>query len=207
MIGIAALAIMVIVTLSGCSTNKPIEKVKAVSVQVKDKTVAKTVKDTTTLLNYEINTIPSGTTIDMNTPWESSPLGGFKATIEGKGDKAQEEGYSQIIIEDKKANKLMKLTLKDEEKLKLTAKDLEWVDESNLFVIIGDPFGTASKGGKIYKVNILNGETSLYADNANTKEEFMTVHKSEKGFNFEKYVYDDNNFINGHIVSGNLELK
>jgi hypothetical protein len=210
-LGLVALMILVAATLSGCNAKKPALPAKEVPTNIDKKPVKNVVKDTASVpfaqLKYKIASIPSNTKIELNTPWEGSPSGELKATIEGKGENAKEEGYSHIIIKDKKSGKLTKLTLENEEKSVLTAKDLEWMDESNLFVILGQPFGTVSKGGKIYKVNIITGETTLYKDIANSREEFTAVHKSVSGFTFEKYVYDDDNFIKGHIESGNLELK
>ena len=211
-LGLAALTILFSLAVSGCSVKKSglPTPTKVVSTNIDKKLVKSTVKDTSTVsfvqLKYIVTSMPANTNIELNTPWETSPSGDFKATVEGKGEKAAEEGYSHITIEDKKTGEFIKLTMENEEKYMLTAKDLEWMDESNLFVIIGQPFGTISKGGNIYKVNVKTGETSLYASATNAKEEFTTVHKaaSGSGFTFEKYVYDDDNYTKGHIESGNL---
>ena len=206
----------------GCSPNKTTKPSNEVTTKIQDSSKNSTINDATTntktdnipatslqpsLFKYIITSISSDTKIQLNTPWEESPLLGFKATIEGKGGKAQEEGYSHIIIKDEKTNKFTKLTLENQENNKITAKDLEWIDESNMFVILGQPFGTVSKGGKIYKVNICNGDIFLYEDTTTLKEEFTAVHRLGDVFNFEKYIYDDDNFIKGHSVTGILELK
>lgn len=156
------------------------------------------------LLMYDISSMPANSRVELSTPWEASPSGKYKATIEGRGKKAKEEGYAHIIIKDSKTGKLVKLTLENEKKLELTAKDIEWIDDGNLFVILGQPFGTVSMGGKIYKVNIVNGETALIKS-VSSSEEYISVHKYPNGFTYKKYVYDDDNFIKGHIESGILK--
>jgi hypothetical protein len=225
-LGMASITVFATVALLGCSANDTTATTKNVLTQEQKKSETSNTKDTAinktevakvvaqkvtaaeplSQLKYVITSIPSDTKIELNTPWETSPLGKFKATVEGKGEKAKEEGYSYIVIKDEKSGKLSKLTLENQEKNKITAKDLEWIDESNMFVILGQPFGTVTKGGKIYKVNITNGETSLYV-NTTPKEEYTAVGKSGSEFNFEKYVYEDDNFTIGHSESGILELK
>jgi hypothetical protein len=224
-LGLSMVTILVSVAILGYNLNKTTVPIKSVPVQTQKNSENSDIKDTTTSkpetdtpasvtatvplsqFKYDISSIPDNTKIELNTPWESSPLGKLSATIEGKGEKAQEEGYSHIIIKDVQSGKLTKLTLENEEKNQITAKDLEWIDESNMFVIIGQAFGTISQGGKIYKVNITTGETSLYVNTTSSKEEFTAVHKTANGYTFEKYVYDDANFIKGHSESGTLELK
>jgi hypothetical protein len=212
-LGFVVLTILIVfaVTVSGCGSKKAALPTKIVSTNIDKKPVKDSAKETVAQpfaeLKYIITSMPAGTKIEGNTPWESSPDGIYAATIEGKGDKAQEEGYSQIVIKNIKSGELRKLTIENEEKAQLTAKDLEWIDDSNLFAIIGYPFGTVTMGGKIYKVNIMTGKASLYIDTKSAKEEYTAVHKSENTFIFEKYVYDDNNFLKGHYEKGNLELK
>lgn len=206
-LGLTVLTILVAGTFSACSSNKPSPPAKEVSTNIDKNPVKDASSETLSQLKYIIASMPADTNIEFNTSWETSMDGGFKATLEGKGENAKEEGYSHIVIEDNKSGKLTKLTLENEEKSQLTAKDLEWIDESNLFVIIGTPFGTVTMGGNIYKLNIRTGETTLYMDTANTKQEYIAVHKVASAFSFEKYVYEDENFIKGHIESGNLELK
>ena len=223
---LASMIIFSTMALLGCSVDKTTAPAKDVLTQTQKEAEASKIKDAaikkaevakvatqkvpltkiSSQYIYAITSIISGTEIKLNTPWEASPLAKFKATLEGKGETAKEEGYSHIIIKDEKSSKLIKLTLVGEEKNKITAKDLEWIDESNMFVILGQPFGTVTKGGKIYKVNIVSGETSLYADTS-LKEEYTAVHKSGSGFSFEKYVYEDDNFTKGHNESGTLQVK
>lgn len=222
-LGLVPITLIFTLSLLGCAANNTNKPPKSVTSQTEDSTSNTNTTDKTvttdstdkptsgtevsSAFKYIVVSIDSNTKIELNTPWETSPLGKFKATLEGKGEKASGEGYSQIIIKDVNSGKLTKLTLENQEKSHLTARDLEWIDENNLFVILGQSFGTVSKGGSIYKVNILSGETSVYLKTANLKEEFTAVHKSENIFKFEKYVYEDDNFTKGHSVNGTLELK
>ena len=153
---------------------------------------------------YNISHISSKTSIEMNTPWKTSPDKKYKATVEGKGEKAEEEGFSQIIIKNIATKELEKFTLKNEEKLQLAAKYVEWIDDDYIFVIIGNPFGTTTRGGQIYKLNVKTGEALLYAKVKNSREEFTDIKKTSNGFSYRKYIYDDDNLTNGHVVRGKL---
>ena len=215
-LGLVPIIILFTLSLLGCAPNNTNKPTKSVTPQTdtasNGSTTGKTDstdagKQTTSPFKYNVASMSSDTKIEFNTPWQASPLGKLKATIEGKGEKASDEGYSHIIIKDANLNKLTKLTFEDQEKNHLTARNLEWIDEDNLFVILGQSFGTVSKGGDIYKVNILSGETTVYLKVANSKEEFTSVHKVENVFKFEKYVYEDDNFTKGHLVTGIMELK
>ena len=186
-------------------TQKPSTNSDAASAPTTAPVVDAPATETALPFKYNMTSVPAQTVIKFNTPWELSPLGNFKATIEGKGEKANEEGYSHIIISDIKSGKVTKLSLSDEQKNQLTAKDLEWIDENTLFVILGQPMGTISMGGKIYKVNISTGEITLYLNTPSSKEEFTAVHKTTTGYSFDKYIYDDDNFTKGHTVSGILK--
>lgn len=209
LLSISAATILVFVTLSGCNGNKiktpaNVDKPKIQKQLPSSKPKSQTAKPNIELKYLEA-VLPSNTKIKQNTPWETSPMGKYEATIEGRGKKAKEEGYSTIFIKDKKSKKLIKLTLFNENKIKLTTKDIEWINEGNMFVILGQPFGMVSMGGKIYKVNIKSGEVSLYLSTKSDREEFTAIHKTSKGFSFEKYVYDDDNYTEGHIVRGTLK--
>lgn len=222
-LGFTILTILVSVTFLGCSVSKPAVPIKSVPTQTQintgtsaatDDTVTKpevnnssSTPAATTQLKYAITSIPGDTQIKFNTPWETSPLGKFKATIKGRGEDAKEEGYSNIIIKDINSGKLTKLTLVDETKSKFTTRDIEWIDESEMFVIIGQAFGTVSMGGKIYKINVTTGEISLYTDTTSTKEEYTAVHKTSTGYTFNKYIYEDANYTKGHAESGILHSK
>jgi len=208
-LSLVAITIIFSLSLLGCAPNNSITSQKSVPPKTEG-TVSndsKTGAETTSPYKYIISSMTSDAKIEFNTPFESSPLGKFKATIEGKGGTANAEGYSHIIIKDVTSNKLTKLTFENEEENHLAARDLEWIDENNLFVILGQSFGTASKGGSIYKVNILSGETTIYLKTTDSKEEFTAVHRSENVFTYEKYVYEDDNFTKGHLENGIIELK
>lgn len=205
---LAGLTLLLGATITGCSNaNTKIPKKEAPIEIVKPKVSdsGKKIVEPSSKIKYKIAIEDTTNNMNGNTPWELSPKGELKASIEGRGDKAEDEGYSRILIEDKKSGEVTSLTLENEDKLTLAAKDLEWIDESNLFVILGQPFGTISKGGKIYKVNIKTGEVNLFKDIENPREEYISVKKSAEGFSFEKYVYEDDNFIKGHFESGKLE--
>ena len=221
-LGSVAITIMFTLSLLGCAPNNTNKTPKSVTPKTEDATSngttdkpastdstdkTNTGTETPSPFKYNVTSMDSNAKIESNTPWESSPISKFKATIEGKGEKANSEGYSRIIIKDVNSNKLTKLTFENEEKNHLTARDLEWIDENNLFVILGQSFGTVSKGGSIYKVNILSGEITLYLKTANSKEEFTAVHKLKNIFTFEKYVYEDDNFTKGHLENGTIKLK
>jgi hypothetical protein len=209
-LSLGMILIVVIMLAASCATNKTKVPVKTNPGRTHQETKqhnssTEAAVGAAAMYKFNISSMPINSIIDMNTPWETSPNGELEATIEGKGEKAQEEGYSSIIFKDIKTGVLTKLSLENEEKYQITAKDLEWIDSSTMFVIMGDPFGTVSMGGKIYKLNINNGEVYLYKDTNNPKEEYTTVIKAGNTFKFDKYVYDDANFTTGHIERGILK--
>lgn len=143
------------------------------------------------------------TKIEMNTPWKQSPDSKYEVTVEGKGENSEEEGIADIVIKDVSSGEMKKLDLVHSRELQKTPKTLEWADDTNIYVIVGEAFGTVTKGGNIYKVNITDGTTTLVAD-TKAKEEFTSVHKTAEGFTAEKYIYEDDNYIKGHTETINL---
>lgn len=152
---------------------------------------------------FNISSLSKDVKIVMNTPWEKSPNGKYEATVEGKGESSEEEGIATIIIRDVNSGAMKRLELDHGRELQKTPKTLEWADDSNIYVIIGKAFGTVTKGGKIYKVNIIDGTAPLIADTKN-KEEFSSIHRTSKGITVDKYVYEDDNYIKGHIETINI---
>ena len=85
----------------------------------------------------------------------------------------------------------------------LTPKYAEWKDDHILYVIIGYPYGTISKGGNLYELNIDTHSITPVIVNLPEKEEIISVYKnSSKIFMYKKNVFEDDNFTKSHIVEG-----
>lgn len=154
-------------------------------------------------VTFTVSTLPTDTKIEMNTPWEKSPDDKYEATVEGKGEGSEEEGIANIVVRDISSGDMKKIDLVHSRELQRTPKTLEWADNSNIYVIVGEAFGTVTKGGKIYKVNIIDGTTALVADTKD-KEEFTSVQKIADGFTADKYIYEDDNYTKGHTKTTKL---
>ncbi len=86
---------------------------------------------------------------DIDSEWELSPDGTKRATLVGRANDF--EGINVLIIEDLETNKFTIYKYKDESKQN-TPKDLEWIDDNRLYVIVGYGYGTVTMGGNLYEL-------------------------------------------------------
>lgn len=154
-------------------------------------------------VTFTVSSLAKDTKIEINTSWEKSPDGKYEATVEGKGENSEEEGIADIVIRDISSGEMKKLNLVHSRELQRTPKVLEWADDNNVYVVVGHAFGTVTRGGKIYKVNIIDGTTSLAFDTKD-KEEFTSIHNTDGRFTADKYVYEDDNYTKGHTETTKL---
>lgn len=115
---------------------------------------------------FEKKQLDKNTVVKFNTPWELSVNKIYSATVVGKGTEAQEEGIATITVKNMSNGEQWSFDLINNEK-QFTPKAVKWVDDENLLVIVGLGYGTVSKGGEIYMLNINSGLTAK-ADPQNT---------------------------------------
>ncbi|EJO5348520.1 DUF4652 domain-containing protein [Clostridium botulinum] len=152
--------------------------------------------------------------IKFNTPWKNSDNKQYSSTIEGKGENAREEGIGKIYLKENETNKIWLLKI-NEVKDQKSPKFLEWIDDENLLVIIGHGYGTVSKGGNLYCINVKNNTIVPVYEAKDEKHEVISLEKvkdnSEKmSLILKLNVYEDDNFIKSHkekITISNDKLK
>lgn len=140
--------------------------------------------------------------IDENniTPWKASPDNSFSAAIDGKYKTGTEEGIGTLLIKNNKDNSIWRLSLSNNDELQYSPLVIEWYDNSNIMVIIGNGYGTISFGGNLYMININTGNASeLYSvgDIKDSKEQITSVAKNNDNLVLNVRVFDDN--MNNYI--------
>lgn len=138
---------------------------------------------------------------DIDSEWELSPDSTKRATLVGRAKDF--EGINVLVIEDLETNKLTIYKYKEESK-QYTPKDLEWIDGNRLYVIVGYGYGTVTRGGNLYELDINNHSTTPIFEYGNTsKEEIMSIKTNGDGtFKYEKHVYEDDELNYGHVEEG-----
>lgn len=154
-------------------------------------------------------TIVTNYVADFHSGWQISPDNLMKATINGKGETAGEEGEAMLVIESLTTNETTIYTLKDNYFGQFTPKKVEWIDENRLFVIIGPAYGMVTTGGKLYQLNIQDNNITPVIEILAAREEIKSVKVNKDGtFTYQKHVYDNDNFDynESHVVEGTLPI-
>ena len=149
------------------------------------------VRDKATPETFE-KTKVSNYTPSSHSPWVPSPYGTYRATIEGRGEQAGEEGIGALVIENMETKDSWIFKLVEEEPYgQYTPKEVAWIDESRLFVIIGYAYGTVTAGGKLYVLDIEKNEVKPIITDLTNKEEVMSVQVNNDGtYTYQLHVYD-----------------
>ncbi len=146
----------------------------------------------------------------FHTPWVSSPNGKLQATIEGRGEHAAEENVGTIVVEDLETKQATIFRLLEAEKyVQYTPKNVEWINDRQLFVIVGYAYGTVSAGGKLYVLDIEKNKLQPVITELTPKEEVMAVKVNGDGtFTYKLNVYDSDEYssLESHIEEGTLPL-
>jgi hypothetical protein len=132
----------------------------------------------------------------FNTAWEASADGAFNACIEGKGQEAAEEGVGKIFVKDSN-NNISSFELVEDNKI--SPLYIEWLDNKNLFVVIGSAHGTVAKGGNLYLLNVGTGKLSSVLQPTDKKQQIMTAKKSGNNISLKVNVYEDDAYNKSHI--------
>ncbi|KEI94842.1 DUF4652 domain-containing protein [Clostridium botulinum] len=139
---------------------------------------------------------------ENNTEWKESEQKKYSAIVEGKGNNGEEEGIGKVYLKENNTNKLWLLKI-NEIKDQKSPKFLYWIDDENLLVIIGHGYGTVSKGGNLYCINVKNDTITPVYEAKDNKHEVISAEKVKD--NSEKTsliltlnVYEDDNFIKSH---------
>lgn len=223
---IGSIILMLIMALSACTTKpssntsknikeknaqttKTVESTKETKQQETVKTENKVIQDETKVkkISEIINTpdiekkeqskLPEDL---FGTPWQKSTNNNLSACISGKGEEAQEEGIGVIFVKDLSTNKIWTLELKNNEK-RNTPKFLKWIDDENLLVIIGYGYGTVSKGGNLYIINVKTGDINPVYGSSDKKKQILSCDLEGTTLKLKMLIYTDDNFLNSNTES------
>lgn len=130
---------------------------------------------------------------DNMTPWISFKASSYSASIVGKGNEAQEEGYSKLYI--KKNNDLAyKFTLINEEKLQKTIKSIAWLDDKSILIVVANAHGTIISGSALYLLDVKDESCRLIfsPDSARQRIKSIRVDSStNSGIKIDMVEYTD----------------
>ncbi|MCZ8535959.1 DUF4652 domain-containing protein [Paenisporosarcina quisquiliarum] len=146
---------------------------------------------------------------DFHSGWKISPDNSLRATINGKGETAGEEGEAVLVIENLATSETTIYALKDNYFGQFTPKKIEWIDENRLFVIIGASHGMVTVGGKLYELNISDNVVTPVIEDLGVREEIMSVKVNNDGtFTYEKHVYDTDQmeYNDSHVEEGTMPI-
>lgn len=132
---------------------------------------------------------------EITTPWKISKDGSFKACVAGKGSnpvEVQEEGVGKIIVKYQSTGKIHEFDFINSKQY--SPKALEWWDNKNLLFIYGLAYGTVSKGGDIYCLNIDTGNVTLVYSTGSKYKEVSDIKINDKEISVTLHVYDDDTF-------------
>ncbi|SES02535.1 protein of unknown function [Gracilibacillus ureilyticus] len=131
------------------------------------------------------------------TKWESSPDGTKEVLIDGRGQYAIEEGIGTLVLHDKGKDTYQLITLANKESQD-TIKAVEWIDNKQLFIIVGMSFGMVSKGGQLYEVSLKDFSVKKVFPNLTEKEEISSIENNGDGtFTYELHTYEDDTYTTG----------
>lgn len=141
--------------------------------------------------------------------WKDSPDKKFSAVVEGQNVDGTEEGIHPIILRENATKKIYKFSFKDEA-IQYAPKKLQWWDDKNLLVTIGYGFGTITKGGDLFIVNIDTGNTYSVYKTQDDKREVIDVEKVSNNdgsisIKLKLNVYEDENYLESHVEEKVIE--
>lgn len=152
----------------------------------------------------------------FNTPWKTSDSKRYSATVEGKGEGAIEEGIGKVILKDSQTGEQWSFELIENEK-QFTPKNVAWIDDETLLVIIGYGYGRVSLGGDIYFLNINTSEvTKADPENKAKTDEKSQITKvlavkklstKELELNLEMLVYEDEVLNKNHTENRTIVIQ
>lgn len=129
----------------------------------------------------------------------------YQASIVGKGEYCQEEGFSTVLVKNTKTNLYSEFKFQTNQlHEKETPLKVSCGIQDTLFIIVGYAHGTLAYGGSIYSLNIKTGETKLVSSPFNNLEQIVDAKISGSKLELTMYLFDDN-YMN-HI-SYNREIN
>jgi len=163
------------------NSNEPIESVPETSSNEE-----KTSDDIKKSVNVNIVDLYSKAEVTMskeltfNTPFIATEDGKYEASIEGKGEKAIEEGIGILYVKDTSTNKMYEYTA-IEKKSQQSPLSISWYDDTHLMIVHGE---------RIIIVDVTTGEQMLIAT-AKDKERFVSITRKDDSLILKYVLYLD----------------
>ncbi len=139
--------------------------------------------------------------------WKESKNKIFAACIEGKGPEVIEEGIGSIVVKDNDKKQAWKFSIINEKDKQNSPLFVEWADNNKLFVIVGLGYGTVTRGGNVYVLNVDTGKTSLVYETKNEKEQVASVYNKNNALQLNLVVYEDSKMNAYHEESKTIKYE
>lgn len=118
--------------------------------------------------------------------WTSSPNGKYQVM----NSRYDFEGVGEIYINEVGTDNYTKFSLTNVPAGQVTPKDIVWIDNERLFVIIGNAHGTVTVGGELYLLDVVENRLSPVVTGLSDKEEVSTIFKvNDSTFRYEKVTF------------------
>lgn len=149
-------------------------------------------------------------------PWEASKGGKYEATIDGKGENGIEEGQGTLVVKEKATGKLTKYELNKDsipsdlyntDPHNITLKEVEWGNNDTLYVVVGQAYGTVTKGGNIFSMKVGDNTLNMMHEKLPVGQEMTQLSVSGNTLSYKKHIYDDEAMMNGHFEEGSMAIQ
>ncbi|AWI07285.1 DUF4652 domain-containing protein [Clostridium drakei] len=180
---------------SGSEKNASSEQVNQKKQEAKPQTKSTNTKSSSTI-KFAKEQLDKSEKPKFNTALKNSTNGTYEACIEGKGEEASEEGIGKIFVKNTNGNNFTYEVIGNS---KVSPRNIEWVDDENLLVVIGSSQGTVSKGGNLYMLNVSTGNVSTIIETSDKKQQIMSSKKSGNNVILKVTVYEDDNYNKSNI--------
>ncbi|WP_346937900.1 DUF4652 domain-containing protein [uncultured Clostridium sp.] len=127
--------------------------------------------------------------LTFNTPFIATADGKYEASIEGKGEKAIEEGIGILYIKDTSTNKMYEYTAMEKESQQ-SPLSISWYDDTHIMIVHGLGYGTLVNGERIIILDVTTGEQMLIAT-AKDKERFVSITRENDSLILKYVLYVD----------------
>lgn len=140
---------------------------------------------------------------EFNAPWKTSANELLSASVMDKGSEAQEEGIGKIGVKNNKTKEMWQFSVVEDAK-QYSPKYLEWWDDENILLIYGLGFGTTTRGGDLYLMDINTGKVTLIYSTNSKAAEVTKASRVNNDIQLLINVYDDDSFMTekSHRESG-----
>ncbi len=133
--------------------------------------------------------VPMSKELTFNTPFIPTKNEKYQASIEGKGEKAIEEGIGTLYVKDTSNNKIYEYIAVEKESQQ-SPLSISWYDDTHLMIVHGLGNGTLVNGERIIILDVATGEQMLIAT-AKDKERFVSISRENNSLVLKYVLYVD----------------